>query len=99
MQHSKDTVIIYLYTCDYLFWQLNHLKRYVSKDRFPLGGRIFRAERNFFLSCDFSGELIRKDKEEFRSARKIPPSSWKTGLIKACFPLTNLFARSEFSIV
>ena len=24
-----------------------------SKDRFPLG-RIFRAERNFSLSCDFS---------------------------------------------
>jgi hypothetical protein len=42
------------------------------KGRFPLSG-IFRAERNFSLSCNFSVELIKKDKENFRSAREIPP--------------------------
>jgi hypothetical protein len=36
---------------------------------------ILRAELNFSLSCDFSGgTIVRKDKEKFRSARKIPPS-------------------------
>jgi hypothetical protein len=45
-----------------------------TKAGFPLGG-ILRAERNFSLSCDFSGgTIIRKDKEKFRSARNIPPS-------------------------
>jgi hypothetical protein len=39
------------------------------KGRFPLGG-ILRAERNFSLSCNFSGGLIRKDKQKFRSARR-----------------------------
>ena len=28
----------------------------MSQGRFPLGG-IFRAERNFSLSCDFSGGI------------------------------------------
>jgi hypothetical protein len=37
------------------------------KGRFPLGG-IFRAERNFPLSVISQVELIRKDKEKFRSA-------------------------------
>ena len=44
------------------------------KAGFPLGGTVLRAERNFYLSCRISRvELIRKDKEKFRSARKIPP--------------------------
>jgi hypothetical protein len=66
------------------------------KGRFPLGG-IFRLERNFSLSCDFSGEtVIRKDKGKFAPRGKF--RLVENGL-KACFPPANFFARSRFFIV
>jgi hypothetical protein len=43
------------------------------KAGFPLGG-ILRAERIFSLLVISRVELIRKDKENFRCARKIAPS-------------------------
>ena len=51
---------------------------HLYKAGFPLGG-ILRAERNFSLSCDFSGGTNEKRQ------RKIPlraqnSAKWKTGL-------------------